>query len=178
MFPKRKEAWLLSRECCLCWFQVNLSHNRNNAMPKGGKIGQKQSFLKRIVKKKQTKRKSKFNECKHKKFPVEQARNAAAEITFTMLWVNRFHARCFEKNCRWMHRKLFQWSIDPKGEIPEGYRLVSIDSLVEFARRIHSNSPCSSGEAIIFSFAIQTETSKRRVMLYNILSQIFIVKFN
>ena len=106
------------------------------------------------MKKKQTKRKSKFNECKHKKFPVEQARNAAAEITFTMLWVNRFHARCFEKNCRWMHRKLFQWSIDPKGEIPEGYRVVSIDSLVEFAWRIHSNSPCSSGEAIIFSFAI------------------------
>ena len=44
--------------------------------------------------------------------------------------------------------------MDPKGEIPEGYRLVSINSLVEFARRIHSNSPCSSGEIIIFSFAI------------------------
>ena len=44
--------------------------------------------------------------------------------------------------------------MDPKGEIPEGYRLVSLNSLVEFARRIHSNSPCSSGEIIIFSFAI------------------------
>ena len=43
-------------------------------------------------------------------------------------------------------------SIDPKGEIPEGYRLVSMDSLKEFARRIHSNSQCASGEIIIFSY--------------------------
>ena len=42
-------------------------------------------------------------------------------------------------------------SIDPKGEIPEGYRLVSMDSLKEFARRIHSNSQCAYGEIIIFS---------------------------
>ena len=41
-------------------------------------------------------------------------------------------------------------SIDPKGEIPEGYRLVSMDSLKEFAR-IHSNSQRASGEIIIFS---------------------------
>ena len=44
--------------------------------------------------------------------------------------------------------------MDPKGEISEGYQLVSMNSLVELARRIHSNSPCSSGEIIIFSFAI------------------------
>ena len=41
-------------------------------------------------------------------------------------------------------------SIDPKGDIP-GYCLVSMDSLKELATRIHSNSPCASGEIIIFS---------------------------
>ena len=39
--------------------------------------------------------------------------------------------------------------IDPKGEIPEGYCLNSVDSLKEFARTIHSNLPCASGEIII-----------------------------
>lgn len=44
-------------------------------------------------------------------------------------------------------------SMDPRGKIPVGYCLVSMESLVEFARRIQSNSPCSSDEMIIF-FAI------------------------
>ena len=48
-------------------------------------------------------------------------------------------------------------SIDPKGDIP-GYCLVSMDSLKELATRIHSNSPCASGEIIIFSYCIFTFT--------------------
>ena len=39
--------------------------------------------------------------------------------------------------------------IDPKGEIPEGYCLISADSLKEFARTIHLNLPCAFGEIII-----------------------------
>lgn len=34
--------------------------------------------------------------------------------------------------------------MDSKGEILERYRLVSMKRLMEFARRIHSNSPCYS----------------------------------
>ena len=38
---------------------------------------------------------------------------------------------------------------DPKGERPEGYRLISMDSLKEFAKRIHANSTCTSGKIIV-----------------------------
>ena len=88
---------------------------------------------------------------------MEQARNAAAEIMFVgeddvaseqiplpaaSASLRNIAVQCTESSS--------DESIDPKGEIPEGYCLVSMDSLVEFARRIHSNSPCSSGEIIIF----------------------------
>jgi len=53
------------------WLHVNLSHN---AMPKGGKIGRKQSVLKKNCQKK----KSKFKGVQEqKKVPMELARNAA-----------------------------------------------------------------------------------------------------
>ena len=55
---------------------MNLSHN---AMPKGEEIGRKQFVLKKNCQKK----KSKFKGVqKHKKVPMELARNAATEITF------------------------------------------------------------------------------------------------
>ena len=144
---------------------MNLAHSSNNAMPKGGKIGQKQSVLKRSCRRKIPKFKGVQ---KQKKLPVEVARNSATEITFvgeddivseqipppaasaSLLNLNgvivELVVECTESSS--------DESMDPKGEIPEGYRLVSLNSLVEFARRIHSNSPCSSGEIIIFSFAI------------------------
>ena len=56
---------------------VNLSHN---AMPKGGKIGRKQSVLKKNCQKKKSKLKGVQ---KQKKVPMELARNAATiKITF------------------------------------------------------------------------------------------------
>ena len=58
---------------------MNLAHSSNNAMPKGGKIGQKQSVLKRSCRKKIPKFKGVQ---KQKKLPVEVARNSATEITF------------------------------------------------------------------------------------------------
>ena len=143
---------------CSCLLLVNLAHSSNNAMPKGGKIGQKQSVLKRSCRKKIPKFKGVQ---KQKKLPVEVARNSATEITFVgeddivgeqipppaaSASFRKLAVECTESSS--------DESMDPKGEIPEGYRLVSINSLVEFARRIHSNSPCSSGEIIIRSFAI------------------------
>ena len=137
---------------------MNLAHSSNNAMPKGGKIGQKQSILKRSCRRKIPKFKGVQ---KQKKLPVEVVRNSATEITFVgeddivseqipppaaSASFRKLAVECTESSS--------DESMDPKGEIPEGYRLVSIYSLVEFARRIHSNSPCSSGEIIIFSFAI------------------------
>ena len=72
------KAWLHSTvlfRSSFCLY-VNLSHN---AMPKGGKIGRKQSVLKKNCQKK----KSKFKGVqKQKKVPMELARNAAPEITF------------------------------------------------------------------------------------------------
>ena len=125
-------------------------------MPKGAKIGRKLSVLKKNCQKK----KSKFKGVqKQKKVPVELARNAATEITFVgeddvvseqipppaaSASFRKIAAECTESSS--------DESIDPKGEIPEGYRLVSMESLKEFARRIHSNSPCASGEIIIFNY--------------------------
>ena len=93
---------------------------------------------------------------------VDLARNAATEITFVgeddvvseqipppaaSASSRKLAAECTENSSD-------EGIIDPKGEISEGYRLVSVDSLKEFARRIHSNSPCASGENIIFAFSI------------------------
>ena len=115
-------------------------------MPKGGKIGQKQSVLKRSCRRKIPKFKGVQ---KQKKLPVEVARNSATEITFVgeddivseqipppaaSASFRKLAVECTESSS--------DESMDPKGEIPEGYRLVSINSLVKFARRIHSNSPC------------------------------------
>lgn len=137
---------------------MNLAHSSNNAMPKGGEIGLKQSVLKRSSRKKIPKFKGVK---KQKKLPVEVARNSATEITFvgeddivseqipppaSSASFRKLVVECTESSS--------DESMDPKVEIPEGYRLVSMNSLVEFARRIHSNSPCSSGEIIFFSFAI------------------------
>ena len=131
---------------------MNLSHN---AMPKGGKIGRKQSVLKKNCQKK----KSKFKGVqKQKKVPMELARNAATEITFVgedVVVSEQIPPPAASASLRKIGAEYTESSsdesIDPKGEIPEGYRLVSMDSLKEFARRIHSNSQCASGEIIIFS---------------------------
>ena len=116
---------------------MNLAHSSNNAMPKGGKIGQKQSVLKRSCRRKIPKFKGVQ---KQKKLPVEVARNSATEITFVgeddivseqipppaaSASFRKLAVECTESSS--------DESMDPKGEIPEGYRLVSINSLVEFA---------------------------------------------
>ena len=136
---------------------MNLAHSSNNAMPKGGKIGKKQSVLKRSCRKKIPKFKGVQ---KQKKLPVEVARNSATEITFvgeddivSEQIPPPAASASFRKLAVEYTESSSDVSMDPKGEIPEGYWLVSINSLVEFAR-IHSNSPCSSGEIIICSFAI------------------------
>ena len=87
---------------------------------------------------------------------VELARNAGNEITFvgeddvvselipppaSSASLRKIAAECAESSS--------DEGTDPKGEIPEGYRLISVDSLKEFAGRIHSYSPCASGEIII-----------------------------
>ena len=147
-------------------------------MPKGAKIGRKLSVLKKNCQKK----KSKFKGVqKQKKVPVELARNAATEITFVgeddvvseqipppaaSASFRKIAAECTESSS--------DESIDPKGEIPEGYRLVSTESLKEFARRIHSNSPCASGEIIsfnycklIFTFTIHTVFLCASILLFS-----------
>ena len=81
---------------------------------------------------------------------MELARNAVTEITLS---VHRLLLRLlWEKLVLNYTERSSHESIDPKGEIPEGYRLVSMDSLKEFAGRIHSNSQCAFGEIIIFSY--------------------------
>ena len=137
---------------------MNLSHN---AMPKGGEIGRKQSVLKKNCQK----RKSKFKGVqKQKKVPMELARNAATEITFVGeddVVSEQIPPPAASASLRKIGAEYTESSsdesIDPKGEIPEGYRLVSMDSLKEFARRIHSNSQCvpvRSSFSVIFTFAI------------------------
>ena len=88
---------------------------------------------------------------------MEQARNAAAEIIYCWRlcceWTDSA-AHCFgvvEKISVEFTESSSNQSIDPRGKIPVGYCLVSMESLEEFARRIQSNSPCSSDEMIIFS---------------------------
>ena len=111
-------------------------------MPKGGKIGRKQSVLKKNCQKK----KSKFKGVqKQKKVPMELARNAATEITFVGEDVvsEQIPPPAASASLRKIGSEYTESSsderIDPKGKIPEGCRLVSMDSLKEFARRIHSN---------------------------------------
>ena len=89
---------------------------------------------------------------------MKLARNAATEITFVgedVVVSEQIPPPAASASLRKIGAEYTESSsdesIDPKGEIPEGYRLVSMDSLKEFARRIHSNSPCASGEIIIFS---------------------------
>ena len=79
---------------------VNLSHN---AMPKGGKIGRKQSALKKNCQKK----KSKFKGVqKQKKVSMELARNAATtEITF--VGTPPAASASLRKIGAELHRKLF-----------------------------------------------------------------------
>ena len=149
------KAWLHSTVLFRSSYRlhVNLSHN---AMPKGGKIGRKQSVLKKNCQKK----KSKFKGVqKQKKVPMELARNAATEIAFVGeddVVSKQIPPPAASASLRKIGAEYTESSsdesIDPKGEIPEGYRLVSMDSLKEFARRIHSNSQCASGEIIIFSY--------------------------
>ena len=125
-------------------------------MPKGGKIGRKQSVLKKNCQKK----KSKFKGVqKQKKVPMELARNAATEITFvgeddvvSEQIPPPAASASLRKNGSEYTESSSDERIDPKGKIPEGYRLVSMDSLKEFAGRIHSNSQCAFGEIIIFSY--------------------------
>lgn len=123
-------------------------------MPKGEKKGRKQSVLKKNVQKK----KSKFKGIqKQKKLRVDLTRNAGGEITFVgeddvvseqipppaaSASSRKIAPECPETSSD-------ESSYDPKGEIPEGYRLISMDSLKEFAKRIHSNSTCTSGEIIV-----------------------------
>ena len=90
---------------------------------------------------------------------MELARNAATEITFVSeddVVSEQIPPPAASASLRKIGAEYTESSsdesIDPKGEIPEGYRLVSMDSLKEFARRIHSNSQCASGEIIIFSY--------------------------
>ena len=113
-------------------------------MPKGGKIGEKQYQNSRESKRRRNfpwKLREILLQKSRLSIVSEQIPPPAASASFRKLAVE-----CTESSS--------DESMDPKGEIPEGYRLVSINSLVEFARRIHSNSPCSSGEIIICSFAI------------------------
>ena len=78
---------------------VNPSHN---AMPKGGKIGRKQSALKQNCHKK----KSKFKGVqKQKKVSMELARNAATEITF--VGTPPAASASLRKIGAELHRKLF-----------------------------------------------------------------------
>ena len=149
------KAWLHSTVLFRSSYRlhVNLSHN---AMPKGRKIGRKQSVLKKNCQKK----KSEFKGVqKQKKVPMELARNAATEIAFVGeddVVSKQIPPPAASASLRKIGAEYTESSsdesIDPKGEIPEGYRLVSMDSLKEFARRIHSNSQCASGEIIIFSY--------------------------
>ena len=149
------KAWLHSTVLFRSSYRlhVNLSHN---AMPKGGRIGRKQSVLKKNCQKKKSKLKGVQ---KQKKLPVELARKAATEITFVSeddVVSEKIPPPAASASLRKIGAEYTESSsdesIDPKGEIPEGYRLVSMDSLKEFARRIHSNSQCASGEIIIFSY--------------------------
>ena len=102
-------------------------------MPKGGKIGRKQSVLKKNCQKK----KSKFKGVqKQKKVPMELARNAATEITFVGeddVVIDQIPPPAASASLRKIGAEYTESSsdesIDPKGEIPEGYRLVSMDSL-------------------------------------------------
>ena len=156
------KAWLHSTVLFRSSYRlhVNLSHN---AMPKGGKIGRKQSVLKKNCQKK----KSKFKGVqKQKKVPMELARNAATEIAFVGeddVVSKQIPPPAASASLRKIGAEYTESSsdesIDPKGEIPEGYRLVSMDSLKEFARRIHSNSQCASGEIIIFSYFLLSQFS-------------------
>ena len=86
---------------------VNLSHN---AMPKGGKIGRKQSALKKNCQKK----KSKFKGVqKQKKVSMELARNAATtEITFVV--TPPAASASLRKIGAELHRKLFPWKYRSK----------------------------------------------------------------
>ena len=144
----------LVRPGCIarCYFalrlHVNLSHN---AMPKGGKIGQNHNS-----------RESK-NE---RKCPWNWQETLLLKSRLSvkmMLWVNRFHRLLlrllWEKiiNWFWIHRKLSDESIDPKGEIREVYRLVSMDSsknLQEGFIQIRNVVPVRSSFSVIFTFAI------------------------
>ena len=87
---------------------------------------------------------------------VDSARNAATEITFVGeddVVSEQIPPPAASATSRKLADEFTESSSDediigPEGVIPEGYRLVSVDSLKEFARRIHSNSPCASGKNI------------------------------
>ena len=121
------------------------------AMPKGEKNGRKQSVLKKNVQKK----KSRFKGIqKQKKLPVDLTRNAGGEITFVGEDDVVSEPPAASASSRKIVPECEETSsdesvYDTKGEIPEGYRLISLDSLKEFAKRIHSNSTCASGEIIV-----------------------------
>ena len=87
---------------------------------------------------------------------MELARNAATEITFVGeddVVSEQIPSPAVSASLRKIAGESTESSsdesIDPKGEIPKGYRLISVDSLKEFARTIRSNSPRTSGEITI-----------------------------
>lgn len=118
-------------------------------MPKGGKSGCKQSVQRINCQKK----KSKFKGVQKQKKKHEELPRNASEITFIGeddVVSEQIPPPAASASSRKIPAENTESSsdecIDPKGEIPEGYRFVSVESLTEFVRRIHSHSPCASGK--------------------------------
>ena len=122
-------------------------------MPKGRKEGFKQSVLKQKHKRK----KGSFKGAQEKaKASMDQPKEACVDITFVgeddvvseqvpLPAASVSSRKITTENSESSSNE----STDAGGKVPEGYHLISMESLREFAKRIHSNSSCAAGEIFV-----------------------------
>ena len=122
-------------------------------MPKG----RKERFKQSVLKQKHKRKKGSFKGAQKKaKASVDRPKEACVDITFVGeddVVSEQVPPPAASVSSRKITTENSESSsnesTDAGGKVPEGYRLISMESLREFAKRIHSNLSCASGEIFI-----------------------------